>query len=252
MKFTIKAACGCNTGIIRSNNEDNFLFNGHYLDADNEGLNSPLSFLGKPKQIQFAVFDGMGGENYGEIASFTAAQTLSEEMCTPQALLRSNEKYLQKLIQRLNRRVVDAKVEMCTMRMGTTVVGLYFTSRYAYVYNVGDSRAYRLRDGELLQLSKDHVSTCTVKLGQKASLTQHLGIDPEHMLIEPHIARYELKPGDKFLLCSDGLTDMLDNFEITENLLNSSSDEMCVYQLIQTALEYGGRDNITAIVCSIV
>jgi protein phosphatase len=72
------------------------------------------------------------------------------------------------------------------------------------------------------------------------------------MLIEPHIAKGILQSGDMYLLCSDGLTDMLTNFEISDIMLKSENTEACVCELIDRALEHGGRDNITVIVCKII
>ena len=102
-----------------------------------------------------------------------------------------------------------------------------------------------------MQISEDHVESRTGRAHRKAPLTQHLGIDPEDMLIEPYIAKGELKKGDMYLLCSDGLTDMLSNFEISCPMHDSKRVDECAGQLIQAALEKGGRDNITVIVCRI-
>ena len=132
------------------------------------------------------------------------------------------------------------------------MVCLYLSGRYAYVCNVGDSRAYRLRDGEFLQLSCDHVEKRPGRDQKKAALTQHLGFGSEEIEIEPYIAKGELKRGDTYLLCSDGLSDMLTNFEITDIMLGCEDAEDCVRQLIDSALQHGGRDNITAIVCKLI
>ena len=86
---------------------------------------------------------------------------------------------------------------------------------------------------------------------KKAPLIQYLGMDPEEILIEPFIAKGDLKKGDQYLLCSDGLTDMLTNFEIADIMLNSPDAATCAENLIRAALEHGGRDNITVIVCRI-
>ena len=86
---------------------------------------------------------------------------------------------------------------------------------------------------------------------KKTPLTQHLGINPEDFLIEPYIAKGELKAGDVYLLCSDGLTDMLSNLEIDEILSAGASPEEDVRRLVDAALEKGGKDNVTAIVCRV-
>jgi len=251
--LSMEAACGCNIGKIRKNNEDNFYFAGRCLESENSGLRNPVCY-DEPLKHGFcvAVFDGMGGENFGEIASYTAARQMQQTERTFADFFVLEKKYLQRLTMQLNTAVVNAAKELCTERMGTTLVALYYTSRHVYVCNVGDSRAYRLRDGEFLQISQDHVEARPRGKSKKAPLTQHLGIDPEDMLIEPYIAKGDLKRGDQYLLCSDGLTDMLTNFEISDIMLNSEDAESCVQALIQAALEHGGRDNITAIVCRLL
>lgn len=252
MRRMIEAACGCHIGKIRKNNEDNFFFAGKYLDSDNVGLEAPLPYNGPLKRgFSLAVFDGMGGENFGEIASFTAAREMWRMKRTIKELLVPDEKYLNGQLFRLNDAVVLAKKDLCTDRMGTTMVGLYFSMGYAYVSNIGDSRAYRLRDNILLQLSQDHVLKRPGREGKKAPLTQHLGIDPEDMLIEPYIIQDKLQPRDMYLLCSDGLTDMLTDFEISDIMQNSENTVACVNKLIEVALLHGGRDNITAVVCKV-
>lgn len=252
MGFIIEAACGCNKGKVRKNNEDNFFFDGKCLEVENNGLKNP-AYIDAPvkRGLCYAVFDGMGGENFGEIASFAAAHQMQQTERTLGDYLIPEKKYLCRLSTSLNEAVLQAKREQCTDRMGTTMVALYFSGRYVYVCNIGDSRAYRLRDGEFLQISEDHKEHRPGREHKKAPLTQHLGIDPEDMIIEPYIAKGELRKGDMYLLCSDGLTDMLSNLEISCLMHNSISVDECAAQLIQAALEKGGRDNITVIICRI-
>ena len=161
-------------------------------------------------------------------------------------------KFLNSMCLKINEAVVAKQQELCTERMGSTMVALYFSHRYVYVCNLGDSRAYRLRNGEFLQLSVDHVEKREGQARKKAPLTQHLGIKPEDFLIEPYIAKGELKHGDRYLLCSDGLTDMLSNYEIDEIMTGADSAEECVKELVDAALEKGGKDNVTVIVCRIL
>lgn len=252
MRFTIEAACGCHMGNIRKTNEDNFYFDGNCLPADHVGLDSPLSFQRPLKNgLYLAVLDGMGGENFGELASFAAAEKLQQSRRSLSDLFTSQKQYLLQLTQQLNDAVVQQKQQMCTDRMGTTLVALSFTSQYAYVCNVGDSRAYRLRDGEFQQISRDHTEKRPGREGRKAPLTQYLGIDPEDMQLEPYVAKGALAAGDIYLLCSDGLTDMLTNFEISDILMQNADAESCVQTLIRSALSHGGRDNVTVIVCKV-
>lgn len=250
--FTIQAACFCSTGLIRKNNEDNFYFDGKTLEEINNGLAYPLSMCGELTDgLCMSVFDGMGGENYGETASFTAAHEMRSVRRGIADLFLTREEYLNRMVLQLNLAVVAAAKALGTNRMGSTMAALYFTARNTYVCNLGDSRAYRLRDGELLQLTKDHVTSRPQKEGKKAPLTQYLGIDPDELQLEPYISKSALQKGDGYLICSDGLTDMVSGTEIADILSGSTDVEKCVRQLVAAAHAHGGRDNITAIVCQI-
>lgn len=253
MSFTVQAACGCHMGNVRKNNEDNFFFDGKCLEQINTGLKHP-AWVEEPLKNGFclAVFDGMGGENFGELASYAAVRQMQETERGLSDFFITESKYLDRLTQQLNEAVVREQQNMCTDKMGTTMVCLYFSGRYAYICNVGDSRAYRLREGEFLQLSQDHVEKRPGREGKKAPLTQHLGFGSGEIEIEPYIAKGRIQKGDMYLLCSDGLSDMLTNFEITDIMLSSEDAEDCVQKLIDSALEHGGRDNITAIVCKLI
>lgn len=253
MKFIIEAACGCNTGKIRKNNEDNFYFDGKCMEAENSGLRNTVCIEEPLKNgLFYAVFDGMGGEAFGEVAAFKAARQLQLTERKFSDYFIPERTYLTKVAEELNQAVFAAKEELLTAHMGTTMVGLFYSSRYVYVCNVGDSRAYRLRNGEFLQLSHDHVAKRPGQDDKKAPLTQYLGMDSEEVEIEPYIAKGALKKGDMYLICSDGLTDMLTNFEITDIMLKSEDAASCVEDLIHAALEHGGHDNITVIVSKIM
>ena len=253
MPYILDAACLCNTGKVRKNNEDNFFFDGRCLEAENDGLKHPVTMTKTLwREVCVAVFDGMGGENFGEYASFAAADRMQYMTRKLKDYFIPERKFLNRMCLTINEAVVAKQQEYCTDRMGSTMVALYFSHGYVYVCNLGDSRAYRLRNGEFLQLSEDHVEKREGQQRKKAPLTQHLGIDPENFLIEPYIAKGELERGDQYLLCSDGLTDMLSNLEIDEIMCVSLSAEECAQKLVDAALEKGGRDNVTVIVCRIL
>ena len=250
MSFTLNASCLCNKGRVRNNNEDNFYFDERCLPETNDGLKHAVGMdRSLRKEAIVAVFDGMGGENFGEAASFAAANEMKKVTRRLLDFFFPEKRFLKDMCTKLNEAVLLRAKELCTTRMGTTMVALYFSHGYVYCCNLGDSRAYRLRDGEFLQISEDHVEKREGK--KKTPLTQHLGIDPEDFLIEPHIAKGELKRGDQYLLCSDGLTDMLTNLEIDEIMTQAENTEACVQSLVNTALEKGGKDNVTVIICRI-
>lgn len=252
MKYTVQAACGCHRGRVRANNEDNFFFDGKCLEQENDGLKHPV-WVEETLKNGFcaAVFDGMGGENYGEAAAFAAAREMQRMTRSLSDYFVSERTYLLKLSAQLNDSILNVQKELYTDRCGTTMVALYYSSGYVYVCNVGDSRAYRLRNGEFLQLSEDHVEKRPAAQNKKPLLTQHLGIDPKDIQIQPYIAKGKIAKGDTYLLCSDGLTDMLTNAEICGILQTYQEPAECADKLIQAALEHGGRDNITVIICKI-
>ena len=250
MAYLLDAACHCHMGRVRRNNEDNFFFDGRCLPENNTGLKHPVTMLQSlRKEVCVAVLDGMGGENFGEAASFAAADGMQRITRSLLDYILPEKRFLKDLCTKLNDVVLSRARELCTERMGSTLVALYFSHGYVYSCNLGDSRAYRLRDGEFLQISEDHVEQ---REGHKKTpLTQHLGIDPEDFLLEPFIAKGELQKGDQYLLCSDGLTDMLTNLAICEIMMKSKNTDACAQALVNAALESGGRDNITVIVCKI-
>lgn len=198
------------------------------------------------------VADGMGGHACGEVASALARETIVREVRegTPlaQAIRIADEEII-----RTSRRRNDS------LPMGTTVVAARVHGQRFEVAWVGDSRAYLWRDGRLAQLSQDHsyvqelVAQGTLTSEQARAhphrnvVTQALGVtDPTHLNVATMTG--ELKPGMQLLLCSDGLTEEVDDRGIAEALgfLDCSAQE-CVDSLIAAALDGGGSDNVTAI-----
>ena len=246
-ELRITAACGCNIGRVRSNNEDNLCFNGTILPADNRGLDDPLCFSAAiAGPVHFGVFDGMGGEAYGELAAYIAAAVVRD---LPKS---ASAKELISALRCANVKICEDARKRNSGMMGTTAVVLTIDSGVAYIANIGDSKGYQLRAGEIRQLSTDHtekkmLEQCGIK-GRKPRLTQHLGIEPTEMLIEPAIWKGDVHTGDCFILCSDGLSDMLTEEEIADIVSANESPGDCVNVLIGQALEKGGRDNVTVIV----
>lgn len=253
MRYVIDAACVCNTGKVRKNNEDNFYFNGQCLDLKNNGLAVPIRVgVDLKTGTCYAVFDGLGGECFGECASYAAARQMQKKKRILSDIFNPATKRLERLVEQLNNAVLDAQKEKMTEHMASTMVAFYFTGRHIYSCNVGDSRAFRMRMGELQQMSTDHVESRSVRGCGKAALTQYLGINTEEMFLEPFISKEEIQSGDMYLLCSDGLTDMLSNAEIVDIMQSCASAKYCAQQLLKSALDHGGRDNVTIIVCRVV
>ena len=249
MVSQLLAACGSHIGKVRHNHEDNFCFNGATLPMVNQGLAeiSAAQFpLGQP--CCFGVFDGMGGVEFGEVAAFLAADTLKQ--CLPE-LGRSTDPglFLEAVCEAMNQAICQETENSGRGRMGTTATIALCSQGMLHACNLGDSRIYRLRGQELVQLSRDHVEIFPpgMKARRKPRLTQHLGIHPYEMTLIPHITSSDLQKDDSFLLCSDGLWDMLSREEIIQGLSSHSNIRDTVSHLLNAALNNGGRDNITVI-----
>lgn len=259
MKEIKNCSCVCLKGNIREKNEDNFYFAGEYLEPDDDGSEEPLSKTIKLMEDHknghlFAVFDGMGGGQHGEIASYEAARCTSEYIlphCGNQD--EDPDASLDDLCKTINDRVYAVGEKARASVMGTTVAALYFRGNKVWSCNVGDSRCYRLRDGVLEKISEDHVEELyivdMVRIKRKPGLIQYLGMDPEEVLIEPAISCSNLQRGDTYLICSDGLTDMLTEADIASILKDAGDAEEATTGLVSMALGNGGKDNITVIVC---
>lgn len=253
----IFAACGCSVGLRRENNEDNFCFQGRFLPADNQGQQEILTWSGTlAGRNLFGVFDGMGGESHGETAAFLAA-SCAAELLPPKIIrkilprARNVPKLLEKQITEMNRRICEETRRTHSRRMGSTAAMLLFEGRRGWLCNLGDSPIFLLREDCLEQLSVNHTNEESLSqnhiIGRKPSLTQHLGIFPEEMILEPYIVPLDFKCGDIFLLCSDGLTDMVSRQEIGDILCRCSKPEEAAKKLIDAAEQNGGKDNITVV-----
>ena len=201
----------------------------------------------------FAVADGMGGAQAGELASRLAAEALRDDGGAG-----SGEERVASLIQEANRRVYERSSEDSAVSgMGTTMTVALVEEREVVLGHVGDSRAYRLRDGRLQQLTEDHSLVAELmrdgKLSpeeaethpQRSVITRALGTDPD---VDVDIGRVDARPGDVFLLCSDGLTSMVGDEAILRIVEEHRDDlQAAARALVQTANRSGGEDNITVI-----
>lgn len=253
MKAIWEAACSSNKGRIREVNEDNFYFDGILRKKESEILESTFSSREEFPGNLFAVFDGLSGEEGAETASCAAADSLLKETCLIEKEGVSDgppETFLEKAALHMNHAICEA-ARSGFQKMGSTAVMICFFQETATVCNVGDSRAYYLHENELVQLSEDHTDAGFMAerkiSGRKPRLRQYLGIAPEEMLIEPYLKTIRWCEEDQYLLCSDGLTDMLSENEIADILREKRPAVQCVSRLMEAALLRGGKDNITVI-----
>lgn len=252
MAYQIEYAYTCHIGKIRNNNEDNFWCFGDSLEAQNQGMSHIRS--GYMKQSEYpllAVFDGMGGESCGEMAAFLAAEACGEHFKTAKDGIRNDpEEFLNEICESMNQAICDYGRTNKINSMGTTAALLAFAEDAVYSCNLGDSRIYKSDREKFYQISQDHVLGRS--LFGKAPLTQYLGMEEENLQLEPSISRQEIKIGDRFLLCSDGITDMLSDGEIADILSRDIPVAKTVEILVDRALKKGGRDNITVVLCEIM
>jgi serine/threonine protein phosphatase PrpC len=227
-------------GRVRSANEDLYLV-GARIGADPTESWSGRLAAGRGWA---AIADGMGGHDDGQIASRIVIETIAGSIEAAR-----DEAGLASMVEKAHRNLFEA---MYAGRgrpgMGSTVVGVVYSDREALVFNVGDSRAYELRRGRLLQLSRDDtLGADRARRGARShALTQSLGGTATPQSVMPHIRRFRFDDHVGVLLCSDGLTDMVGEDEIGKVLAEHSTDPAA--HLVGAALEAGGKDNVTVIV----
>lgn len=199
----------------------------------------------------FAVADGMGGHLAGDVASGMAIEALSKGVL-------ENAEALTAAVREANQAIYDkASADSKLAGMGTTITAMYAGDTSAQIAHVGDSRAYLMRNGELKRLTQDHtVVGRLVNEGkinpedadrhpQRSYLERALGIEPD---VEIDVQLLDIQPGDRLLLCSDGLFGMIDDDVISSILGTERQPQKAAQRLCQEAVGAGGRDNVTAIV----
>ena len=204
----------------------------------------------------FAVADGMGGHLAGEVASRMAIEAVQrmaqDNACPGIAALREAVASAHETI------LAHAQDHIECAGMGTTLSVLWLGENYAYIAHVGDSRIYRLREGSLTQITQDHsLVEELVRAGlitreqarthpRRNIITRALGTHGEN---EPDLLVTDVRDGDLFLLCTDGLTGMVTDGDI-ERVLRENDMETAADRLLALALDAGGRDNVTLILCA--
>ena len=244
---TIKLGAKTDLGRVRENNEDKFDF----YEPEDPGVLAT-------KGCFYAVADGMGGHSAGQIACELALKTVIQAYyANPSA---DTEASLRRAIEEANSLVFDT-AQMITERqgMGTTLTAAVVREDQITVAQVGDSRAYLLRDGELTQITDDHSWVAEqVRLGVMSAedaltspfrniITRSVGTSQN---VEPDITTRSLQAGDTFLLCSDGLTGHIEPHDL-QSVLQENGPSVAAMRLVEEANRRGGRDNITALVLSV-
>ncbi|MGG3339450.1 protein-serine/threonine phosphatase PrpC [Bacillus subtilis] len=231
------------TGKIRQHNED---------DA---GI-----FKGKDEFILAVVADGMGGHLAGDVASKMAVKAMGEKWNEAETIPTAPsecEKWLIEQILSVNSKIYDhAQAHEECQGMGTTIVCALFTGKTVSVAHIGDSRCYLLQEDDFVQVTEDHsLVNELVRTGEisredaehhprKNVLTKALGTDQS---VSIDTRSFDIEPGDKLLLCSDGLTNKVEGTELKDILQSDSAPQEKVNLLVDKANQNGGEDNITAV-----
>jgi protein phosphatase len=225
--LTLHAAAVSEVGSVRQNNED-AAYSGRWL---------------------YAVADGLGGHAAGEVASAAVIESLRvhDTEVAPVGLLEVLSRAVAEANHEVERRVSE---DPSRLGMGTTLTALLCSGDQAGLVHIGDSRAFRLRDGQLRQITEDHVMGKLVSnAGALAPvLTRYLDGRPDR---SPDLSRRELEPGDRYLLCSDGLSPIVAAAAIRNVLAAYADAGEAVRQLVALAEEAGGPDNISVIVIDV-
>ena len=211
-----------------------------------------------PDRNLFVIADGMGGHQGGKQASEMAVAAIAATDLDGEALAERTDRLVD-AVRDANRRIVErGSRESDLNRMGTTLVALLLQHDEAAIVHVGDSRAYRWRDGRLSQLTTDHTLVADLLRANEISeaeasthpyrhvLTRALGAAED---VEADVSRLDVRPGDVYLLCSDGVSGMLGEPEIEAIASGHHDDpETLCRELIAAANRAGGKDNATVIV----
>lgn len=230
------------TGMVRKQNQDSFKTGSFSSNA-----------------VWAVVCDGMGGENGGEIASKTAVESIGGSITKAfrtDMSANSVRTMLMSAICAANLKVYDkAKSDSALSNMGTTVVASVVLNGVAYIAYAGDSRVYMVTPQQITQITRDHTMVQNlIEQGKITSdeaknhpkkhvITRALGVEQS---IDIDYCEIELEPGGVLIICTDGLTNMLEDSEIADIVLSASGED-CLAKLVDEANSRGGQDNITAV-----
>ncbi|MBP9988988.1 MAG: serine/threonine-protein phosphatase, partial [Ruminococcus sp.] len=244
IKMKIEYCILSDKGKIRNENQDRIF-------VSDEGIfnnNKEYLFVHRKSDVKngtvFAVFDGIGGELCGSDASQIAVDTMISE-CKNNKICNMVD-----LCFKMNRNICEFMFTNRIKSMGTTAAMLQLFNDEFKICNIGDSRIYAYSNNELFQLTTDH----TVNIGRakkRRVLTQFLGIPETEFEIKPFECDYNYSSNDIFLVCSDGLTDLVKDEKIKDIISSNDLSSACE-KLYRLAIQNGGRDNISIILCKLL
>lgn len=256
--ISLHTALKSGKGNVRSNNEDAYYFNGIFAELKDMDQETNLHGIFHDDSVLFAICDGMGGYENGEIASYTAVSRMPEL----QKMLVSTDfsTTVTQWVKETNTAIIQAAREG-----GCTLAMLYYRSNRIYIAHIGDSRIYRFHHEKLTRITKDH-SKVQVLLDagiitekeietypQKHVITRALGMNEDDngkclpTIQEPLFA----ENGDRYIICSDGVTDMLNDRLLSDIISENRNPQNCADLVFQAAMDAGGKDNASVIVVDV-
>lgn len=258
MANQMKAAVRSGMGRIRTNNEDAYYFNGQFPTLETIDTEAAVQGTFSLQDNLFGVSDGIGGAFSGEVASTKTVAHLE----TLQKVLQT-ERFADAIIPWT--REVNRLVSQAVPGGGCTIAMVYVNDQALHVAHVGDSRVYRLHQGQLICMTKDHskvqmlldAGMITPKEAavhpQRHMVVRYIGMDEEENgICTASVARpMPLIHGDRYLICTDGVTDMLDSQALTDLLAQNKETDTCAQAIYDRALGAGGLDNTTLIVLDV-
>ena len=257
----LSVAARTDIGRVRTKNEDAFVvadLTGGALLRDERDEPIRRFDVGE-RGVLLAVSDGMGGESAGEVASALVVETLTRAMASasPDA---PRDELMEVAVQKANQAVRQTAETTAHARMGATLTALFVRGRHAFIAEVGDSRAYLIRAGQITQLTHDQ-SLVQLLLDRGVIRPEQAESSPFRSVIlqamgheatvKVALAKLELRSRDCFLLCSDGLTGAVTDDEIRATVLQSPRLDAACDALVQLANDRGGKDNITIVVAGV-
>lgn len=244
----IVLTAACRVGCVRSNNEDMVLAYDKLIRSDIYGT----EFLTENvDRFVIAVADGMGGHNAGEVASSDVLTNLQFFLNDLPRGLSSGEfnEMMVEWLQSINQ-TIESKghVDHTLANMGTTLVGIIYYNNKYYWMNCGDSRLYRFRDGRLTQISTDHsLSNARGEKKHSNIITNCIGGGCRNSFMDMFEFTADFLSGDIYMLCSDGLNDMVPDHDIEKLMVEgANANDLC-----EAAIRAGGYDNVSAVVFSV-
>ncbi|PID82963.1 MAG: serine/threonine protein phosphatase [Clostridiales bacterium] len=245
-------------GLRRKQNQDNFFFNCKI--NENESKHIYLDIEKKLFPLSIAIFDGMGGECLGAEASKITAEMCRKyeyrilEYLSKNLSKEDNEKMFNSFVKEISQSVKKMSDDNGVKLSGSTLVLCFFVGSYAHIISVGDSSAYLIRGSKIQLLNKLDVIIIEQKSLDskpiKGGLSQFIGIDTNEFRLSVNYSKVKLEKNDKFLFCSDGITDLVLDDEIYKIIINNDL-ERASKDLLSLSFDRGGVDNTTLALCEV-